>query len=147
VGGPVGIFPTDATVIGSITFTAFDENTIASLPLEQLGAEESRFLHVAQSDVLSMYTGISILNLSGQSANVTVQVFDQEGGVVAQKTLDPLDHGKRIVDILSGANFFQTSFEQVGGHIEVTSDQPVFIFALFGDYDGKFLSAIEGRSE
>jgi hypothetical protein len=146
-GGPVGIFPTDATVIGSITFTAFDGNTIATLPLTQLGGKESRFLHVAQSDVLSMYTGLAILNLSGSPANVTVKVFDQNGSVVGQKTLEALANGARIVDILSGATFFQTEFEQVGGHIEIISDEAVLIFALFGDYNGKFLSAIEGQTK
>jgi len=147
VGGPVGIFPTDATVIGSITFTAFDGNTIATLPLTQVGSEDSRFLHVAQSDVLSMYTGVAILNLSGNPANISVRVYDQDGNVVGEKTLDALGQGTRIVDILSGATFFQSDFEQVGGHIEIISDQEIFIFALFGDYGGNFLSAIEGRSE
>jgi hypothetical protein len=46
---------------------------------------------------------------------------------------------------MSGHTFFQREFEQVGGHIEISSDQPVFIFALFGDYGGNFLSAIEGQ--
>jgi hypothetical protein len=145
-GGPVGIFPTDATVVGSITFTAFDGKTIATLPLSQVGSKDIRFLHVAQSDLLNMYTGLAILNLSGSSANVTATVYDQAGNVAGQKTLEALDQGTRIVDILSGSEFFQAAFEQVGGHIEISSDQPVFIFALFGDYSGNFLSAIEGRS-
>jgi hypothetical protein len=34
----------------------------------------------------------------------------------------------------------------VGGHIEVVSDVPVVIFALFGDYGGRFLSALEGQT-
>jgi hypothetical protein len=145
-GGPVGIFPTDPTVIGSITFTAFDYKTIASLPLTKVGSTQSRFLHVAQSDLVGMYTGLAVLNLSGNDASIDVTVYDEAGNVAGQQSFEALANGTRIVDILSGAEFFQEGFEQVGGHIAISSDQEVFIFALFGDYSGNFLSAIEGRT-
>jgi hypothetical protein len=145
-GGPIGIFPTDPTVVGSITFTAFEGNTLATLPLVQVGRSESRFLHVAQADELSMYTGVAILNLSGATANIMVRAYDQAGQLSGEKALDPLASGSRVVDLLNGATFFQTGFQQVGGHVEIVSDQPIIIFALFGDYGGNFLSAIEGQS-
>ncbi len=57
--------------------------------------------------------------------------------------LEP-DH--RLVDILDGDGFFGPGFEQVGGHLKILSDLPVVVFALFGDFDSHFLSAIEGQA-
>jgi uncharacterized repeat protein (TIGR01451 family) len=147
-GGPVGVFPTDATVLGAVTFTAFEGETIAALPLVEAGSLESRFLHVAQSvNGFNMYTGLAILNAGEDPANISVAVYDQDGQIVEQKDLDSLPPGKRVVDVLNGSTFFQVDFNLVGGHIEVLSDSPVVIFALFGDYSGRFLSAIERQSE
>jgi hypothetical protein len=146
-GGPVGIFPTDPTVLGAITFTAFDGETVATLPLVEEGRRDSRFLHVAQSiNGFNMYTGLAILNAGEKVANVTVKVSDKNGELAGEATIGPMEPGTRVVDVLDGATFFQADFQLVGGHIEVVSDEPVVIFALFGDYDGKFLAAIEGQS-
>ena len=53
---------------------------------------------------------------------------------------------RRVVDVLDGTNLFGPGFEQVKGHLKILSDQPVVVFALFGDFDSQFLSAIEGQA-
>ncbi|MGW8179078.1 MAG: hypothetical protein ACWGQW_09980, partial [bacterium] len=141
-----GSFLSPPIVSGSVTFTGFAGNTIATLPLVAKGNLKTRFLHVAQSVELNMFTGLAILNPGDAPTEVTVRVYDKAGKLVAEQFLDNLPPHNRIVDLLNSSTFFQEAFQQVGGHIEVLSDKPVMVFALFGDYAGKFLSAIEGQS-
>jgi len=140
-----GAFLSTPTVSGAVTFTGFGGNTIATLPLVAHGNLKTRFLHVAQSDDLNMFTGLAVLNLGDTPTEVTIRIYDKAGQVVVEQSLDSLPPGNRIVDLLNGSTFFEEEFQQVGGHIEVVSDAPVVIFALFGDYAGRFLSAIEGQ--
>jgi hypothetical protein len=93
-----------------------------------------------------MYTGLAVLNLGENSANVTVKVYDKVGQVAAETKIGRIAPGVRVVDVLNGVTFFGVEFQLMGGHIEVVSDEPVVCFALFGDYGGRFLAAIEGRS-
>jgi hypothetical protein len=141
----IGSFLSTPTVSGSVTFTGFEGNTIATLPLVPSGSPKTRFLHVAQSESLGMFTGLAILNLSETPTDLTIKIYNKTGKIVEEMVLDDLAPGSRIVDILSGSTFFRQEFQQVGGHIEVVSENPVVIFALFGDYGGRFLSAIEGQ--
>lgn len=144
-GVPIGNIATDTSVLGTITFTGFHGKTIASLPCAHTGSRKTRFLHVAQSAELNMFTGLAILNLSGDSASVTLKTYDTEGSLSGEKVVQSLASGTRVVELLNGPNFLGPSFQQIGGNIEVSSDHPVMVFALFGDYSGNFLAAIEGR--
>ena len=87
---------------------------------------------------------LSVLPDQSQRANILSKGSHLEGVVMENRSLLLLL--SISLTLVSGSTFFQTDFEQVGGHIEIASDQPVFSFALFGDYSGRFLSAIEGRS-
>jgi hypothetical protein len=141
----VGSFLSTPIVSGSVTFTSFQGNSIATLPLVANGDCRTRFLHIAQSSDLNMFTGLAILNLGGEPVDVRVRAYDPAGMVLAEKSVQQLAPGTRVVDLLSSPTFFEGEFQQIGGHIEVVSDTPVVIFALFGDYEGRFLSAIEGQ--
>ena len=132
-------------LVGMVSFSGNGGRFLASLPMIQEGRKETLLLHVAQSAALRMFTGISILNAEAIAAQVTVQAFSELGDKTAERTfaLEP-DH--RVVDVLDGATFFGSGFEQVKGHLKILSDQPVVVFALFGDLDSRFLSAIEGQA-
>jgi hypothetical protein len=145
-GVPIGNIPTDTSIVGTVTFAGFGGKTIASLPCAQTGCFKTRFLHVAQSSELNMFTGLAILNLSEAAATVTLRTYDSDGNLSGEKALNSLASGTRIVELLNGPRFLGASFQQVGGHIEITSDYPIVVFALFGDYGGNFLAAIDGRS-
>jgi hypothetical protein len=141
----VGSFLSTPTVSGSVTFSSFEGNSIATLPLVASGQSKTRFLHIAESDQLKMFTGLAILNVGNKSADFTIRAYNTAGQIVKERSMNDLQSGNRVVDLLSGSTFFHPGFQQVGGHIEVVSDEPLIIFALFGDQRGRFLSAIEGQ--
>ncbi len=132
-------------LVGTVSFSGNGGQFRSSLPMIQEGRKETLLLHVAQSAALRMFTGVSILNGQTHPAQVTVQAFSEQGDLTAERTfvLEP-DH--RVVDVLDGSSFFGSGFEQVKGHLKILSDQPVVVFALFGDFDSRFLSAIEGQA-
>ena len=132
-------------LVGTVSFSGNGGRFRSSLPMIQEGRKETLLLHVAQSAALRMFTGVSILNAEAIAAQVTVKAFSEQGDQTAEQTfvLEP-DH--RVVDVLNGATFFGSGFEQVKGHLKILSDQPVVVFALFGDFDSRFLSAIEGQA-
>lgn len=132
-------------VVGTVVFSGGPEGFTSMLPLLSEGRSESLFLQVAQSKEVGMFTGFAILNATDKSTSLTVEAYDADGHVSGRRTLT-LGAGQRVVDLLDGEAFFGSGFEQVGGHVRVTSDQPVLTFALFGDYQSHYLAAIEGQA-
>ena len=92
-----------------------------------------------------MFTGIAILNCEDVATEVRVEAYSESGEKTAERTV-VLEPGHRLVDVLDGPALFGLGFEQVGGHLRVVSQEPVLVFALFGDFDSRFLSAIEGQA-
>lgn len=135
--------PQPANVVGAIEFGGQGYGSM--LPLVSKGQKENVFLQVAQSAEFNYFTGFSILNDSGVLAHVTMRAFDAAGALSGQVSFD-IPAGHRLVDLLNGANFFGSGFEQVGGHIEIVSDREVVTFALFGDLGLRFMSAIESQA-
>ena len=133
------------TLVGTVSFSGNGGQFRSTLPLVSEGRKETLLLHVAQSQALRMFTGVSILNPQTRPAQVTVQAYSENGEATAERTL-LLEPDHRVVDILDGDGFFGPGFEQVGGHLKILSDLPVVVFALFGDFDSHFLSAIEGQA-
>ena len=78
------------------------------------------------------------------STEVTVRAVDKSGQINAEKTLE-LRNGERFLGTLSEDLYFGPDFEQIGGHLEIETSSPVFIFAFLGDSEATFLSAIEGQ--
>jgi len=141
ISGPYG---TSSRMLGSITFDGFQGETSTTLPLIEKGSTETIFPHLAQTADASIYTGFSILNPGEETVTVTVDAFRPEGGRCARKVLE-LAPGTRAIDLVRSELFFGPDFEQVEGHVRVRSTGEVVIFAVFGDYQGKFMSAIEGQ--
>jgi hypothetical protein len=142
ISGPVG---TSSPVLGAITYVGFQGATATTLPLIEEGATEVIFPHLAQTSDGSIYTGFSILNPGEEAVTVTVDAFRPEGGMSAQKVLE-LEPGTRAIDLVRSQMFFGEDFEQLEGHVRVRSTGEVVIFAVFGDYQGRFMSAIEGQA-
>lgn len=140
-GGTVGIFATAANVIAAVSYKGVGFE--AALPMLREGAKETLFLQVAQSG--EFFDGLAILNTGSAAAQGSVRVFDAAGHPTGERAFE-LQPGQRIVDLLNGPTFFGVDFEQIGGHLRVSSDQPVVAFALFG-IGGRFLSAIEGQTD
>ncbi|HSR69920.1 MAG TPA: choice-of-anchor U domain-containing protein [Acidobacteriota bacterium] len=114
------------------------------LPLIAQGRRESLFLHLAQALELNIFTGLALLNDEDAPAQVTVRAFAANGEQTAEQAF-VLAPGQRRVDLLNTPTFFGAGFEQVGGYMEITSDTPVIAFALFGDNNLRYLSAIESQ--
>ena len=134
-----------AKVLGAVTYVGNHGQFNSMLPLLGQGRKYTRFLHVAQSNQERIFTGLTILNSESKVANVTVQAFDTSGTQTAVRDLEIPPQG-RVLDVLNGPDFFGSEFVQIGGHVKVTSDIPIFTFSLFGDLESTFLSAIEGQS-
>ncbi|HSR53122.1 MAG TPA: hypothetical protein VLV83_20050 [Acidobacteriota bacterium] len=140
----VGFFGPLGHVVGSLEFRTGQERTRSLLPLQAFGRELTRFYQVAQSDEIGMFTGLAIYNTDPFTATVTVRAFDSQGRLAEEKVFE-LDGNRRVLGLLNEEIFFGPGFELVTGHIEVESSDPLVTFALFGDFPGRFLSAIEGQ--
>jgi hypothetical protein len=106
--------------------------------------QETLYLHVAQSAAQDVFTGLAIMNPASRATSVTLQAFDQAGQKTAEKQLQ-VGPGRRVVDLLDGSRFFGPSFSQTGGHLQITSDEPVVSVVMFGDGHSRFLAAVEGQ--
>ncbi|MEE8584063.1 MAG: Ig-like domain-containing protein, partial [Acidobacteriota bacterium] len=134
----------EAEVVGSVTFNGSGGRSQASLPLVREARSEHLFLHVAQSLKSGLFTGLAMLNPETVAAQVTVQAFDENGDPTAEARLE-LPAGTRLIDLLDGERLFGPSFDQERGHFRISSTVPLVAFAMFGDYQGEFLAAIEGQ--
>jgi hypothetical protein len=143
--GSAAGFKSGVNVLGAVTFDGSQGRTRSDLPLPAEGRLNANILHVAQSVPLGVYTGLALVNPGPGAARVTVRAFDAAGELTAFSVLD-LPPGHRALDLLNGPNYFGQGFEQVGGHLEITSNSPIFSFCLFGDYRAEFLSAVEAQS-
>ena len=143
--GKLGPFQRAANLVGVASFVGNNGRFRSTLPMIQTGQKETLLLQVAQSETLRMFTGIAILNGEDQTTEVQVQAFSETGVKTAERTV-VLEPGHRLVDVLDGPSLFGLGFEQVKGHLRIVSEEPVLVFALFGDFDSQFLSSIEGQA-
>jgi len=144
-GGTVGIVEQAATLVGVVSFTGNNSKFRSTLPMIKDGQKETLLLQVAQSVEWRMFTGLSILVPGNNPAVVTIQAYSEDGELTAQRTVT-IAAGNRLVQLLDDAQLFGFGFEQVKGHLKIVSDEPVLVFALFGDYLSEFLAAIEGQA-
>jgi hypothetical protein len=131
------------SVVGTASFTTERGNAKSTLPALHEPQKETLFLHVAQSIREDIFTGLAVMNPNNTRATVTVQVLNEDGQIVVEKSLQ-IEPGQRVVDLLNGARLFGAAFQQIGGHIKLTSDHPVVSFVMFGD-GSRYLSAVEGQ--
>ena len=143
--GKLGPFQRAATLVGVASFVGNHGRFRSTLPMIEAGQKETLLLQVAQSETLRMFTGIAILNCEERATEVRVEAFSETGEKTAERRF-VLEPGHRLVDVLNGPSLFGLGFEQVKGHLRIVSEEPVLVFALFGDFDSQFLSSIEGQA-
>ena len=148
-GGLAGLFEQAATLVGVVSFTGNNGKFRSTLPMISEGQKEILLLQVVQSadpvKGLMMFTGLSILVPGDNPAVVTIQAYSDDGELNAERTVT-IAAGNRLVGLLNDIELFDSSFEQVKGHLKIVSDEPVMVFALFGDYFSEFVAAIEGQA-
>ncbi|MFH1965816.1 MAG: reprolysin-like metallopeptidase [Acidobacteriota bacterium] len=130
-------------VIGGVVLSGSERNS-AGLPLEKTGWGKIIFPHIAQSPDMRIFTGLAIWNINSQEAEITVRAWNSDGEISATKTFS-LEPNQRRVGMLDESFYFDPGFSQVGGHLEISSDQPVIAFCLYGDYELEYLAAIGGQ--
>lgn len=131
-------------VLSTITMNTAEEKAVTAMPLANGGLLDFVFPQVAQSSDGTIFMGFSILNPGNQTANAKLSVFNYSGVLTAEKqiTLPPLH---RLTDLLSGDMLFGPGFSQMGGHIKLVSDRPLVAVSIYGDYQGRYLSTVEGQ--
>lgn len=134
-----------ANVLGTATFTGTAGRAKSTLPMWRQPSTATLYLHVAQSQAQNVFTGLAVMNPNTTAATVTLRAWDKDGRPTAEKTMR-VEAGQRVVDLLNQSRLFGPAFDQVGGHLELSSDQPVVSFVVFGDGGGEFLAAVEGQS-
>ena len=129
---------------GTITMYTDDKEAVTTLPLVNEGMVDFVFPQVAQSSNRSIFTGFSIMNPGDQAAQAVISVYDDSGTLTSEKQLNiPPLH--RITDLLNGEFFFGSGFSQMGGHIKLISDRPLVSVSIYGDFNGRYLSTVEGQ--
>ncbi len=134
-----------ANVFGTATFNGTAGRSKSTLPMWRQPSTDTLYLHVAQSQAQNVFTGLAVMNPNTTAATVTLRAWDKDGRFTAEKTMR-VEAGQRVVDLLNQSRLFGPAFDQVGGHLELSSDQPVVSFVVFGDGGGQFLAAVEGQS-
>ena len=134
-----------AEVVGTVSFLGNRGQFHSLLPLTQAGRLESVFPQLAQSPEAGVFTGVVLFNPGPQEALVRVEAYDQKGVRTAERLM-VLPSRHRIMDLLNSDALFGDRFRQMEGHLSVSSTFPIIAFALVGDYDLEFLSALEGQN-
>ncbi len=127
-------------VVATVTYSSSRFRT--SLPMASAGKTEAIFPQVAHSADGRIYTGLAVFNPTAGFATVTVEVYDANGNRKGVTSLRLAPNARRS-ELLNGASYFGPGFEQLGGHVRVTSDRPVISYLTYGDANGEFLSALE----
>lgn len=132
-----------APVIAGVLHETTGRKASAYVPLEAAGRRETVFPQVAVT-AGGIFTGLAVSNPNETVAHVTVQVYDETGQLVAEQPFQLVPGGRRV-GLLSDGTFFGPEFQRSSGHLRVLSDVPTVSNALFGDYRGEYLSAIQGQ--
>jgi hypothetical protein len=136
--------PVYAKVVGAVVYAGNGGRSRAMFAMAEKGETAYVFPNIAQSLESKFFTGLAIWNPNDQTAKVTVRAFNRAGVKTGERVLD-LAPGKKLVDLLNSNNVFRGAFQQVGGHLQLTSSLPVSSFALLGDHSMEILVAIEGQ--
>lgn len=138
VSGYVQISTDGVRLAGSVVFGDNVNNSFSSaLPLVHSLQKSMTFSHLASNDLY--YTGIAILNPNSVDSNVTIEIHDKNGNIIASRT-DVLPSLQKKAKLLTELFPSLEGTAQMSGYIRVIADQPIASYALFGTE--KVLSAI-----
>jgi subtilisin family serine protease len=128
ISGSGGIFGHIAFGFGS---------ALAGLPIQTRASRTMLFSQVAQGS--GFLTGVTLVNPTDIPADVTIEVYRENGNLVGSARLS-LAPGQKRAQLIN--EFIPTVANQLDGYIRVSSTQPLFGFELFADTGVRFLSAV-----
>ena len=118
-----------ADVVGDVIFgdSSTGLSLAAALPLQTHLFTEGIFSQVANA--LGLYTGLAFFNPGEASAQITIDVFREDGTQSGSKTIT-LASGRRLSQLLT--EYLPATSGQVKGYVRVRSSQPLVSQQLFG---------------
>ncbi|GAB4253018.1 MAG: hypothetical protein Kow00109_28690 [Acidobacteriota bacterium] len=115
-------------VVGDVVFGDSARLLLAAaLPLQNRLFTEGIFSQVANA--LGLYTGLAFYNPGESTAQITIEVYREDGGHSGTKTIS-LGAGRRISKLLT--EYLPETNGQVKGYVKVRSTQPIVAQQLFG---------------
>ncbi len=115
-------------VVGDVIFgDSAGLSLAAALPLQTRLFTEGIFSQVANA--LGLYTGLAFYNPGDSSAQITIEVFREDGVRSGIKTIS-LAAGRRISQLLT--EYLPATTGQIKGYVKVQSSQPLVAQQLFG---------------
>jgi len=140
--GSGGYYPwlkitSNSTLKGTVAFGTKDGEEIATLPLFERGANNLVFPYVTSYE--PYWTGITFINVTGQDANVVIKEFSENGEMKSQKEITLAANGKKTF-LLDG--LFSDEEIVITGRLEISSDEPIIGFELFGSFEDKGVAGL-----
>jgi hypothetical protein len=125
---------------GSVVFGDPARQRFASaLPLVSSLQDKLVFSQLASND--TYFTGLAVLNPNKTTAKVSIEVYDENGNIIASK-VEEISPGRRLSQLLTQYFPGLNGQNRSSGYFRLSSDQKVASFALFGTGDLNVLSAI-----
>lgn len=136
--GWLEVASTKDRVVGNVTFTDDAGSSRTGFVLSGQPMSSLIFPLLAQDNVYE--TGLALLNNNPNPAQVTLEVYNTDGGV-DQHTSVTLAAGERTAVYLP--TYFPKMAAHLSGNLRIHSTQPLYGFALINDRDFNFISAIQ----
>lgn len=123
IAGPVRVNAGSAPVFGVLDIA--NQNDSAVMPARP---PESSFILLNVANGNGFFTGLAFATGTA-AANATIEVHDADGGLVSSSTIT-LGANQQLSRLLS--ELVPAAVNQVGGYIRIHSDQPVWLWEIFG---------------
>jgi hypothetical protein len=136
--GWLEVASTKDRVVGNVTFTNNNATFSTGYTLSGQPMSSLIFPLLAQDGVYE--TGLALLNNNPNPADVTLEVYNTDGGV-DQRTTVTLAAGQRTAVYLP--TYFPKMAPHLSGNLRIRSTQPLYGFALINDRNFTFMSAIQ----
>jgi len=86
-----------------------------------------------------LFTGIAIYNPNRNWATVTIEAFSAAGELLYRTNI-PIARESRLAETVG--QIFETTIQEGGGTITITSDLPIFVFEVFGSTESEFYVSV-----
>lgn len=144
--GSIRIESSQPGIVGDVVFgEPLSAEFAAAISLQTVPFTKAVFSQVANGTIdplkpsLNSFTGIALFNPNEASAQVQVEVFDRDGGLVGETTAQ-LAPGQRLSEVLE--NLIPSTEGLIRGYIIVTASQPIVAQQLLGNKTLQYLSAV-----
>lgn len=137
--GWIEVSSTVDKVVGSVSFGKTGGNIQVSFKLSAIPLDE--FIIPLAAENSDYRTSLSLLNATGQSAAVQIELWGATGGTLPDRTrMVTLLPNTRLEEFLS--DYFPGETDRLYGYIRVRSDQPLHSYSVLWDSDFQFGGAM-----